>query len=73
MLGRAVLATMHGKEAAIAPVLLERLGLAVSTAPDLDSDALGTFTGEIPALVACTTRLLPRLGWGLDQTIVKIG
>lgn len=44
----AVLATMHGKQAAIAPVLFDRLGLVVSTAPDLDTDQLGTFTGERP-------------------------
>lgn len=43
-----VLATMHGKEAAIAPALRDGLGLVVDVAPDLDTDSLGTFTGEIP-------------------------
>lgn len=43
---RAVLATMHGKEAAIAPVFLDWLGLNVELAPNLDTDVLGTFTGE---------------------------
>lgn len=43
----AVLATMHRKEEAIAPVLLSTLDLLVATAPGLDTDQLGTFSGEI--------------------------
>lgn len=43
----AVLATMHRKEEAIAPVLLSALGLLVVPAPGLDTDKLGTFSGEI--------------------------
>lgn len=45
---RAVFATMHGKERAVAPVLKARLGLDLVTPPGLDTDALGTFTGEVP-------------------------
>lgn len=43
----AVLATMHRKEQAIAPVLKEALGLQVETPPGLDTDRFGTFTREI--------------------------
>ena len=43
----AVLATMHRKEEAIAPALLSTVGLLVVPAPGLDTDQLGTFTGEI--------------------------
>ena len=43
---RAVLATMHGKERAIAPVLARFLGLKVEVAPGLDTDAFGTFSRE---------------------------
>ncbi|RMC29973.1 DUF6671 family protein [Paracoccus alkanivorans] len=43
----AVLATMHGKEATIAPPFAERLGLSVEIPPGLDTDSLGTFSGEI--------------------------
>lgn len=43
----AAIATMHGKERAIAPVLCRWFDMAVSTAPGIDTDALGTFTGEI--------------------------
>jgi len=43
----AVLATMHGKERAVAPVFQENVGLSVAAASGLDTDQLGTFTGEI--------------------------
>jgi len=38
---------MHRKEAAVAPVLRERLGLEVVVPEGLDTDALGTFTREV--------------------------
>lgn len=45
--GRTVaLGTRHGKERAFAPPLLRRLGLSVTVA-DLDTDRLGTFSGEV--------------------------
>jgi len=44
----AVLATMHGKERAVAPVFQQSVGLSVTAASGLDTDQLGTFTGEIP-------------------------
>jgi hypothetical protein len=43
----AVIATMHGKEAAIAPPMRRALGLRCTSAPGIDTDALGTFTGEV--------------------------
>jgi hypothetical protein len=43
----AAIATMHGKERAIAPPLCRCFGMTVTTAPGIDTDALGTFTGEI--------------------------
>ncbi len=42
----AVLASMHGKERVIAP-LLQELGLSVAVAPGLDTDRFGTFSREI--------------------------
>jgi hypothetical protein len=42
----AALATMHRKEEAIAPPLA-KLGLTVAAAMGIDTDALGTFSGEI--------------------------
>ncbi|MEQ8404139.1 MAG: hypothetical protein RKE49_03500 [Oceanicaulis sp.] len=41
----ALIATMHGKAAALAPPL-ERLGFSVATVQGLDTDRFGTFTGE---------------------------
>lgn len=68
-----MLATMHGKEAAIAPVLLERLGLALSTAPDLDTDTLGTFTGEIPRTGAMRDAAVAKARLGMAATGLPIG
>ena len=44
----AALATMHQKEIAIAPTLLEIVGLRLFVPAGIDTDALGTFAGEIP-------------------------
>jgi hypothetical protein len=45
---RAVLASMHRKEEAIAPAMLSTLGLIITPTAGLDTDQLGTFSGEIP-------------------------
>lgn len=42
----AVLATMHGKERVIAPLLHDELGLNVDTLSGLDTDRFGTFSRE---------------------------
>lgn len=48
-LGRtAVLATMHGKEQAIAPPFYERLRMTVTPVPNFNTDGFGTFTREVP-------------------------
>lgn len=70
---RAVLATMHGKEKAIAPVLRGHLGLAVSTVPDLDTDALGTFTGEIPCAGTIHEAAVAKARLGMVATGLPIG
>ena len=43
----AVLATMHGKERVIAPILEQGLGLRVALALGLDTDRFGTFSREV--------------------------
>ena len=45
---KAVLATMHHKQIAIAPALLAIAGLKVEPAAGIDTDLFGTFSGEIP-------------------------
>lgn len=42
-----VIATKHGKEEVIAPILEKELGVHCFVTTDLDTDLLGTFTGEI--------------------------
>jgi hypothetical protein len=43
----ALLASMHGKEAALAAPLQEALGLMLIPAAGFDTDRFGTFTGEV--------------------------
>lgn len=42
-----VIATMHGKEQVLAPLLMEALGVEIVLPSSLNTDLLGTFTGEI--------------------------
>lgn len=44
----AVLASMHGKEKVIAPLLEAELGICVIIATGIDTDQFGTFTGDVP-------------------------
>jgi len=56
----AVLATMHHKDVAIGPALRATAGLEITTVAGLDTDQLGTFTGEIE-----------RVGTMLDAAVRK--
>jgi uncharacterized protein DUF6671 len=42
------LATMHAKELAVAPPFRRVLGAEIIIAPDVDTDTLGTFSGDVP-------------------------
>lgn len=42
-----LIATKHGKEKVIAPILESALNVKCFVATDLDTDKLGTFTGEV--------------------------
>ena len=42
-----IIATKHKKEDVIAPILEKELGVKCFVSSDLDTDLLGTFTGEI--------------------------
>ncbi len=70
---RAALATMHGKEVAIAPVFRKRLGIAVETPPELDTDALGTFTGEIPRAGTIREAAISKARLGITAAGLPIG
>ena len=41
------IATQHGKEAVMTPLLVNKLGVDIVLLPNLDTDAFGTFTGEV--------------------------
>ena len=43
----AAIATMHGKETVIAPILEQAFGMRLTVASGINTDALGTFSGEI--------------------------
>ena len=45
---RAALLTQHGKERVVGPVLADALALELVVVADFDTDALGTFTREVP-------------------------
>lgn len=71
----AVLATMHGKERAIAPLLQRTLGVAVKVPAGLDTDRFGTFSRDVPrtgtpedaarAKIAAAFERMPRARVGL--------
>lgn len=69
----AVLATMHGKEAAIAPALRATAGLYVTIAPGLDTDRLGTFTGEVPRVGAMLDVAVRKARLGMAATGSPLG
>ena len=45
---RIALATIHEKDRAIGPAFRRMLGAHIVTAPAINTDTLGTFSGEIP-------------------------
>jgi hypothetical protein len=45
---RVALATMHGKETALASPFRRQLGATIVVADGIDTDSFGTFTGEVP-------------------------
>ncbi|GHE04213.1 hypothetical protein U879_06945 [Defluviimonas sp. 20V17] len=63
----AVLATMHGKEAAFAPILAEQLGLDLMVPEGIDTDALGTFTGEVARQGTVEDAALAKAALGLSR------
>jgi len=69
----AALATMHGKEIAIAPAMRAYLGLDVVTPPHLDTDALGTFTGEIARVGTMREVAIRKARLGMRTSGLRIG
>ncbi len=70
---RAVLATMHRKEAAIAPAMFSTLGLIVVPTAGLDTDELGTFSGEIPRDGTMLEVAVRKARLGMSAAAVPLG
>lgn len=68
----AVLTTKHGKHDSVAPPLSELLGWTVEVA-DLDTDVLGTFTGEVPRTRPPLDTAVAKARLGMDATGRPLG
>ncbi len=67
--GRTVtLATKHGKETVLGPPLKAAVGLMMDVPEDLDTDRLGTFTGEVPRIGSARATALKKARWGMAIT-----
>ncbi|UYO38038.1 hypothetical protein KQX62_14960 [Rhodopseudomonas palustris] len=69
---RATLTTMHGKQTVIMPVFRDRLGLSIEVAPGIDTDTLGTFTGEVPRLGTIRDAAIAKARLGIAATGLPI-
>jgi hypothetical protein len=63
-----LIATKHQKEKVIAPILESQLGVKCFVASDLDTDKLGTFTGEIERTEDPITTARNKCLTGMDLT-----
>jgi len=64
---------MHGKERAIARPIFHHLGLALKPAMNLDTDQLGTFSGEIPRRGALLEVALRKARLGMRAPGLPLG
>ncbi len=72
--GRTIaLATKHGKERQIAPPLLDALNLQVYVPESIDTDLLGTFTGEIPRQGSPAEVVLQKACMGMQLCNLPLG
>ena len=69
----AVLSTKHGKERAVASPLMEAVGIRLCVPHNLDTDALGTFTGDIPRVGTVLEVALRKARLGMAATGLPIG
>ena len=65
---RAVLTTMHGKLQALAPPFAQALGLDIVASTGINTDALGTFTGETPRLGTMLQTAVAKARLGIQAT-----
>ena len=70
---KAALATKHGKERAIARPLRAGLGLTVTVEEDIDTDVLGTFTGEIERVGTPREVAIRKARMGMEASDLPLG
>lgn len=68
-----VLATKHSKERAISPPFRKKLGLRVVVPDEIDTDTLGTFTGEVERRGTMLETAFAKARLGMDLTGFKLG
>ena len=68
----AVLATMHRKQQAVAPAFEQALGLNVVATTDVDTDTLGTFSGETPRRGTMLETALAKARLGMQATGLRL-
>ncbi len=69
----AALATMHGKEAAIAPALAGRPGIAVAVAQGVDTDRFGSFCGTVARAGTMREAAIVKARAGMERTGLPLG
>jgi hypothetical protein len=70
---RAVLATAHGKAEAIAPAMKLRLDIEVVVPAGLDTDSLGTYSGEVARIGTMEDALVRKAHVGLEAANLTLG
>ena len=70
---KAALASCHGKEQAIAPALAEHLGLELTVPGGINTDALGTFSGEVARDLSMLETVRRKARLGMRATGLPIG
>jgi hypothetical protein len=69
----AALATKHQKEIVLEPPLHAAVGLNVCVPADLDTDLLGTFTGEVSRPGSPLEVALRKARWGMERAGLPLG
>ena len=67
-----VIATKHHKEKAIAPILQEKLGVTTIVPEGLDTDLLGTFTGEVERKLSPLEAARTKCEWAMEMSGVDL-
>ncbi len=70
---KVVLATKHQKEQVLGPPLQSAVGLMLCVPKNLDTDVLGTFTGEVERIGTPRETALKKARWGMAVTGLPLG